>query len=111
MDSPAGFPQLPPEGSPSLRRQKPDARNQTFGSISHVSAPKLTFEVISSWFCMLLLVRVTLGFFHIYLEREEDRQNLGRHDRGRPHGEGTQGRQGLSFCIFVCPGPHCMGPT
>ena len=35
MDSPAGFPQLPPEGSPSLRRQKPDARNQTFGPSSH----------------------------------------------------------------------------
>ena len=42
MDSPAGFPQLPPEGSPSLRRQKPDARNQTFGKSSHVLGPKLT---------------------------------------------------------------------
>ena len=34
---PPGFPRLPPEGSPSLRRQKPDARNQSFGAISHVS--------------------------------------------------------------------------
>ena len=44
MDSPAGFPQLPPEGSPSLWRQKPDARNQTFGQISYVSDPKLSFR-------------------------------------------------------------------
>ena len=40
---PFGFPQFPPEGSPSLRRQKPDARNQTFGPISHISDPKLAF--------------------------------------------------------------------
>ena len=40
---PPGFLQLPPEGSSSLRRQKPDARNQTFGPISHVSGPKLAF--------------------------------------------------------------------
>ena len=44
MESPAGFPQLPPEGSPGLRRQKPDARNQTFGPLSHVSDSKLTFR-------------------------------------------------------------------
>ena len=43
-----GFPRNRPEGSPSLRRQKPDARNQTFGLISHASDPKLFFfEVIS----------------------------------------------------------------
>ena len=40
---PPGFPRLPPEGSPGLRRRKPDARNQTFGRISHASGPKLTF--------------------------------------------------------------------
>ena len=40
---PPGFPQLPPEGSPSFRRQKPDVRNRTVGSISHLSGPKLIF--------------------------------------------------------------------
>ena len=43
MESPAGFPQLPPEGSLSLRSQKPDARNKSFGQISHVSGPKIVF--------------------------------------------------------------------
>ena len=47
MESPAGFPQLPPEGSPSLRRQKPDARNQTFGLISHfLGQTKMVLHVL-----------------------------------------------------------------
>ena len=29
-------------------------RSQTFGSISHALVPKLTIEVISQWFCMVL---------------------------------------------------------
>ena len=42
---PPGFPRNRPEaeGTHSLRRQKPDARNQTFGQISHISGAKLAF--------------------------------------------------------------------
>ena len=53
---PPGFPRLPPEGSPSLRRQKPDARNQTFGRILHFFGFKIRFLVKflddSAWFCV-----------------------------------------------------------
>ena len=38
-----GSPSCRHEGSPSLRRQNPDARNQTFGKIPHVSYSKLVF--------------------------------------------------------------------
>ena len=40
---PPGFLRNRPEGSPSLRRQKPVARNQSFCPISHISGPKWTF--------------------------------------------------------------------
>ena len=54
MDSPAGFPQVPPEGSPGLRRQKPDARNQTFDQFHTARVQNWVFDEISKLFCMVL---------------------------------------------------------